>query len=119
MLTASEQPGLSEPGLHHRHGASAAQPQAVAPRASQAALVTNGSGGGSSDKVGAPSEAEASEAEFLVQPATYREIAKHFGILGWTSFGGPAAHIAMFQKVCNKTKHWWVGGEEGHAGRLA
>ena len=34
-----------------------------------------------------------------LQPATYWEIFKHFGILGWTAFGGPAAHVAMFQQV--------------------
>jgi hypothetical protein len=29
----------------------------------------------------------------------YQEIFKQFVVLGWTAFGGPAAHIALFQKV--------------------
>jgi hypothetical protein len=57
---------------------------------------------GSSVKAGDASDsagAAAGEEEPLVRPATYREIAKYFGILGWTAFGGPAAHVAMFQKA--------------------
>ena len=29
---------------------------------------------------------------------TYAEIFKSFLVLGWTAFGGPAAHVALFQK---------------------
>lgn len=29
----------------------------------------------------------------------YADIAKQFFILGWTAFGGPAAHIGLFQRV--------------------
>ncbi len=31
--------------------------------------------------------------------ASYGDIAKEFVLLGWTAFGGPAAHIGLFQKV--------------------
>jgi hypothetical protein len=30
---------------------------------------------------------------------TYADIFKQFSILGWTGFGGPAAHIGLFQRV--------------------
>lgn len=46
---------------------------------------------------------EADAEEELVVPASYGEIAKHFAYLGWTAFGGPAAHVNMFLKV--KQKH--------------
>lgn len=29
----------------------------------------------------------------------YNEIFRQFILLGWTAFGGPSAHIALFQKV--------------------
>jgi chromate transporter len=29
----------------------------------------------------------------------YYEILKQFSLMGWVAFGGPAAHIALFQKV--------------------
>ena len=37
-------------------------------------------------------------------PATSRsvgfcDIAKHFVLMGWTAFGGPAAHVGLFQKT--------------------
>jgi chromate transporter len=31
--------------------------------------------------------------------ATYGEIASAFGLMGWTAFGGPAAHIGLFNKT--------------------
>ncbi|EFN55707.1 hypothetical protein CHLNCDRAFT_35448 [Chlorella variabilis] len=82
-------------GLVHRHPTTS----------SQVALATDSNGvanGGSEDK---PASEAASE-ESAVQPATYGEIAKHFGILGWTAFGGPAAHIAMFQKLFVDKLRW-------------
>lgn len=38
------------------------------------------------------------EADRIVQVG-YRDIAKEFSLLGWTAFGGPAAHIGLFQRV--------------------
>lgn len=35
-----------------------------------------------------------------VVQASYLDIFKQFVWMGWTAFGGPAAHIALFQKVC-------------------
>lgn len=29
----------------------------------------------------------------------YYDILKQFSLMGWVAFGGPAAHIALFQKV--------------------
>jgi chromate transporter len=31
--------------------------------------------------------------------ATYGEIASAFGLMGWTAFGGPAAHVGLFNKT--------------------
>lgn len=31
----------------------------------------------------------------------YVDILKEFSLMGWVAFGGPAAHIALFQKVHN------------------
>ena len=31
--------------------------------------------------------------------AGFLDIFKNFALLGWTAFGGPAAHIGLFQKV--------------------
>ena len=31
--------------------------------------------------------------------ASYKDIAKEFSLMGWTAFGGPAAHVGMFEKV--------------------
>lgn len=30
---------------------------------------------------------------------SYSDIAKQFSLLGWTAFGGPSAHIGLFEKV--------------------
>lgn len=35
--------------------------------------------------------------------ASYTEIAKYFLMMGWTAFGGPQAHIGMFETVCNRS----------------
>lgn len=38
--------------------------------------------------------------------ATWKELVKYWCILGWTAFGGPAAHIAMFQKLFVDRLRW-------------
>jgi chromate transporter len=40
------------------------------------------------------------------QTATYADIFKAFVLMGWTAFGGPAAHIGIFQKVFVDGKKW-------------
>lgn len=42
----------------------------------------------------------------IVVEATWKELVKHWFILGWTAFGGPAAHIGMFQKLFVEKLHW-------------
>jgi hypothetical protein len=42
---------------------------------------------------------EDGEDVIVIKPATYGQLFKHFLILGCIAFGGPAAHIAYFQKV--------------------
>ena len=61
--------------------------------------IDDGGGGANGGTAAAAVSAAEVETPFVVQPATYLEIVKYFGILGWTAFGGPAAHVAMFQKV--------------------
>jgi len=36
----------------------------------------------------------------------YKDIFKQFVMLGWTAFGGPAAHIGLFQKVFIEQLNW-------------
>ena len=102
-------PASSE--LHQRPaGATAAAADAATDAAEQgiapaAAALANGNGSASGKKLGGGSEA-ASEEEAPVVAATYGQIAKHFAVLGWTAFGGPAAHIAMFQKLFVDRLRW-------------
>lgn len=39
------------------------------------------------------------EEEVEYADVTYLDILKQFSLLGWTAFGGPAAHIGLFQRV--------------------
>ncbi|KAI8105039.1 hypothetical protein M9435_000211 [Picochlorum sp. BPE23] len=50
-------------------------------------------------------EKEAEE-ETIVIPATWKELIRYWFILGWTAFGGPAAHIGMFQKLFVEKLRW-------------
>ena len=36
----------------------------------------------------------------------YGDIFRHFALLGWTAFGGPAAHLGMFEKLFVERLHW-------------
>lgn len=94
-------------GLHHR--STTATDGAMPPAASdsQVALADAKPTGSTnlSDKAGGASEA-ASEDAVVINSASYWEIAKYFGILGWTAFGGPAAHVAMFQKLFVDRLRW-------------
>ncbi len=38
--------------------------------------------------------------------ATFADIFRAFVLMGWTAFGGPAAHIGIFQKVFVDGKKW-------------
>jgi chromate transporter len=42
----------------------------------------------------------------IVLEATWKELIYHWFILGWTAFGGPAAHVAMFQKLFVDKLKW-------------
>eukprot|EP00803_Ostreobium_quekettii_P000313 evm.model.scf_193.4 EVM.evm.TU.scf_193.4 scf_193:26924-30002(-) len=37
---------------------------------------------------------------------TYKDIFRHFALLGWTAFGGPAAHLALFQRLFVEKLRW-------------
>jgi hypothetical protein len=71
-------------------------------------------GGGAGDDPG-PSD--------VVEHVSYAAIARQFSLLGWTAFGGPAAHIGIMQKVQCLGRARGVGwapgrnvGERGAAG---
>ena len=42
----------------------------------------------------------------IVHPASWKELVRYWFILGWTAFGGPAAHVAMFQKLFVDKLKW-------------
>ena len=45
------------------------------------------------------------EVEVIVE-ATWRELAYHWFVLGWTAFGGPAAHIGMYHRLFVEKLKW-------------
>lgn len=116
--SSSNMTSSSNPGLHHRgphaaadqqqqpseHSSSTQQPADVEAAISQEPASKNG---GHKDVGGDPS-ADAAGQE-LQQPeqyadVTYADIFKQFSILGWTAFGGPAAHIGLFQRVSCRSR---------------
>jgi len=75
---------------------------------------TAGSGGGDDAEAqliaagDAPSagEAAAPTRKQAVADVTFLQIFTKFVLLGWTAFGGPAAHIALFQKIFVERLEW-------------
>jgi hypothetical protein len=67
------------------------------------------------DNKDAGSPAEAADQQQVEQYAdvTYGDIAKQFSILGWTAFGGPAAHIGMFERVSSSILRYRVSAVAG------
>lgn len=59
-------------------------------------------------------DAEAQEAEAVQGhlDVTYGDIAREFFLLGWIGFGGPQAHIGLFQRV----RMWGMPGVRAHSG---
>lgn len=60
--------------------------------------------GGHPEPKGLDNDASAVDIELEHQPyvdVTYKDIFKQFVLLGWTAFGGPAAHIGLFQTRCD------------------
>ncbi|XP_024383775.1 uncharacterized protein [Physcomitrium patens] len=54
----------------------------------------------------APAAIVEEEEDFKVATVSYADIAKQFSLLGWVAFGGPAAHIALFQKRLVERLRW-------------
>lgn len=81
-------------GVQHQHSSSS-HPADVE------AAISPGGGDKAVDDGKDASKEELQLAEQADQYAdvTYADIAKQFFILGWTAFGGPAAHIGLFQRV--------------------
>lgn len=108
---SSDHEAVATQGLHHRgqhagNGESSKStaadascsfdvetpPQANAKDANAAAEAANGTGTAAADTADGNGTA-------LIEHVGYRDIAKQFSLLGWTAFGGPAAHIGIMQKV--------------------
>jgi len=53
-----------------------------------------------------PEERPEAADEDVIVAATWKELIKHWTILGWTAFGGPAAHVGMFQKLFVERLRW-------------
>jgi chromate transporter len=76
-----------------------------------------GGGNGGNSKAGAapsdaannalanpPSDSSASLTPY--RDISYKEIAKEYSLLGWTAFGGPAAHIGLFEHRLVQRRRW-------------
>lgn len=79
----------------HTSGSSSSQ----APPADVEAAIITPAGPEDSKDVSEPQAADQDSDEEQYALVTYGDIFKQFSILGWTAFGGPAAHIGLFQRV--------------------
>ena len=95
-------------GLHRRHGhaegaGSQQEDKAATPFDVEAAAAETGPASKDVDAFVAGGTAgaggEGGAAVGIVDRVTYLDIAKQFSLLGWTAFGGPAAHIGIMQRV--------------------
>ena len=97
-------------GLHQRHATQHAsngdveltvadQQQAGAATAAPAALPPNKDADTAVASAVAADGAAVEEAERPYADVTYMDILKQFSLLGWTAFGGPSAHIGLFERV--------------------
>eukprot|EP00775_Hariotina_reticulata_P008009 gene8009-8207_t len=71
--------------------------------------VSNGGQGHGKDvnnDAGAAADGVAAQDEQQFADVSYLDITKQFFILGWTAFGGPAAHIGLFQKRFVDSLKW-------------
>lgn len=102
VMTITEQ----QPGLHHR---SHAANESSEPADVEAAV----SSGSHADKHHDSKDIQADASTAAQEPqeeqyadVTYGDIFKQFSILGWTAFGGPAAHIGLFQRRLVERLRW-------------
>jgi hypothetical protein len=56
-------------------------------------------GGGSAGSSSPDADGGDTPPEPSIVQIGYRDILKEFSLLGWTAFGGPSAHIGLFQRV--------------------
>lgn len=83
------------------------QPRAPERQGTSSSLKDSESNGacdaaGAGDAGGAVAQGE----EPAIRSAGYREVAREFFVLGWTAFGGPAAHIGMFKQRFVEKLRW-------------
>jgi chromate transporter len=80
--------------------------------AASGAAAPNGSGNGNGDGNGnaaaaaAAQDGGAASAQPPYRDVSYAEIAKEYSLLGWTAFGGPAAHIGLFERRLVTRRRW-------------
>jgi chromate transporter len=93
--TSSIEPHAAANGLHHRSVTSTAAGTAAEGAGDRADVEAQVS------STAAPSKNAAGEEEenYDFKDVTWMDIVKQFSILGWTAFGGPAAHIGLMQRV--------------------
>jgi hypothetical protein len=101
------------PGLHQRrHGALELQQHSSSSPDTSSPDVEAAISSSPSNEKDAGVDAQPSAQQQVEQYADvgYRDIAKQFSILGWTAFGGPAAHIGMFQRVSKALcpRRWYM-----------
>ena len=109
-----QQAGGSPPGRQHTASSSSIK-GSDDPAGKEAAEDNAAVGGGTAgpDDTGAGRDqqqqeppAQEREEEPTVRSATYLEVSREFFVLGWTAFGGPAAHIGMFQQRFVEVRRW-------------
>jgi hypothetical protein len=111
MTTSSSAAAEQHPNLHQRtHAAngiavgainhpSGAEHHSSSSHPADVEAAITAEGGKEPDSKDAGESAVAEHQVEQYTDVTYGDIFKQFSILGWTAFGGPAAHIGLFQRV--------------------
>ena len=96
--SSSIEPHAAANGLHHRSVAAAAAPVDV-PASDSRRNSSDVEAQVPSTSDPAPKDPAAEDEDYNFKEVSWMDIVKQFSILGWTAFGGPAAHIGLMQRV--------------------